>query len=619
MWGALDVVAKLENDGTLRISERHRMRFDGDWNGGQREFRVAPGQELSFAGMSRVEADGVTRPMAEARGEGINLHEYRMAGQTLRWRAREASDPPFRNEERIYVIAYSLRNIVERKPEHYVLDHDFAIPDRTGVIESLSVKLELDSAWQAPAGFVPQFERTNVPPGDSAILTVQLQWTGEGQPQFLASAVPVNTTPAAPTTAAPMTPPAPPVPPVSLLSKLAALAAFLLVGAGLTTLFLRREKALGRFAPTPQVTPEWLEEHLLAHRAEVVGVAWDGATGPGEVAALIAIMTAEGKIENLPGAPKLRLLVPRESLSDYERGFVNALFIQGDEIDPETLRLHYRETGFQPAKSIAAPLSAAAVKLVGNQKTVSWAVGCVGFVLALFVFPIMAIGFALTLVAAARYRSSLARPGLAAAIPLPLLLAALFHTYIHVSLGWLTANLIAGAFLFAVALRLASWRGSREELRRLLDFLAARNFLRQRIVQRDPEVDPRWIPYMLAFGLVPDDRWSVAAASRPQNMHFDTSNARHGYSSPASPKGVPAPVFTPAGGAFGGAGATGSWASIQTFASTVAATPTRSASSSSSSSGSGWSWSSSGSSSSSSSRSSSSSSSRSGGGGGGGW
>ncbi|HYI07489.1 MAG TPA: hypothetical protein VEK57_00335 [Thermoanaerobaculia bacterium] len=50
------------------------------------------------------------------------------------------------------------------------------------------------------------------------------------------------------------------------------------------------------------------------------------------MAALIAIMTAEGKIENVSGAPKLRLLVPRNSLSDYERGFVDALFINGNEI-----------------------------------------------------------------------------------------------------------------------------------------------------------------------------------------------------------------------------------------------------------------------------------------------
>lgn len=622
VWKALDVTARLENDGTLHVSERHRMRFDGDWNGGQRVFRVEPGQQLALLGMSRVDDGGGTHAMAEASGGGINLHEYLFDGQNLRWRAREASDPPFRNEERTYVVDYQLRNVIERRGEQYVLDHDFAFPDRPGAIESLSVKLELDSAWQAPPDFNPRFERSNVPPGESAILNVQLQWTGAGQPQYLAQpdSIPAPAVVNTPRPVVPATPPA------SMVSKLAALGGFAIAAMILMVLFLRREEALGRFEPRPEVTPAWIEEHLLVHRAEVVGAAWDGATGPGEVAALIAILTAEGKMENVPGAPRLRLLVPRESLSEYERGFVNALFIEGDEIDPETLRRHYRETGFRPEATIAATLSAAASKLVGKAPRVSWAFGCLAFVMAAVVFPIMAIAFAVTLALAVWYRNSLRSRGMATVIPIPLLIAAVLHAYINVSLGWLVANLIAGAVLLWIALRLGSWRGSELELRHLLHFRAARAFLQQRIVQRDPAVDMRWIPYMLAFGLVPDDRWSVAAANVPRrDLPFDDGrrdfNQLETRPSPARGDGGSASEFVAGGGAFGGAGSTGSWASIQTFASAVAATPVRSASSSSSSSsGSGWNWSSSGSSSSSSSRSSSSSSSsRSGGGGGGGW
>ncbi|MEO8379556.1 MAG: DUF2207 domain-containing protein, partial [Acidobacteriota bacterium] len=305
-WKSLDVTAKLQNDGTLKVSERHRILFDGDWNGGQRDFRVDPGQQLSLLGMSRVDDDGDSHRMEEAGGNGIDLHQYRFDGKVLRWRAREASDPPFQNDVRAYVIDYELRNIVARSGDHYLLDHDFVFPNRAGTIESLTAKLELDSAWQAPPEFVATFERANVPPGESAILKVSLNWTGAGQPEYLAPAA----LPSRPAVRTRLPAPAPTVPPASLLSKLAALAVFAIAAMALMILFLRREEALGRFAPRPQVTPEWLEEYLLVHRAEVVGAAWDGVTGPGEVAALIAIMTSEGKIENVAGAPKLRLLVP---------------------------------------------------------------------------------------------------------------------------------------------------------------------------------------------------------------------------------------------------------------------------------------------------------------------
>ncbi|HEX6085165.1 MAG TPA: DUF2207 domain-containing protein [Thermoanaerobaculia bacterium] len=438
-WKALDVTAKLANDGTLAVSERHRMRFDGNWNGGERIFRIEPGQQLRLFGMSRVDDNGETHPMAEAIGSGIGMHQYRFDGETLRWRARESSDPPFRNAERIYVIHYALRNVVQRDGENYVLDHDFAFVDRPGPIESFSAKLELDSGWQAPADFVPAFERANLPPGESAILKLQLKWAGEGAPEYVAPLVPPEMTPAPGVVTTPRRVPPPdlppPPPPLSMWVKLAALGAFVIAATLLMLRFLAREEAVGRHEPPPDVTPAWLEEHLLVHRAEVVGAAWDGATGPGEVAALIAIMTAEGKIENVAGAPKLRLLVPRKSLSDYERGFVDALFVKGNEIDPATLRAHYREVGFRPEQSIASALQAAARKLVGDAPATSWAFGLLAFVATLLFLPIVAIAFLVTLGLVAAYRNTFPGRTLSRILPLPLLGAAVLHTYVNDSLG----------------------------------------------------------------------------------------------------------------------------------------------------------------------------------------
>jgi SAM-dependent methyltransferase len=622
-WKSLDVEARLENDGTLVISERHVIRFDGDWNGGERVFRVAPGQELTLFAVDRIDSRGRT-PMSEAGGSGIGLHEYRFDGTTLRWRARNASDRPFRNAERGYVIQYGLRNVIVREGDAYSLHHDFAFPDRPGPIERFSAKLELDPAWQPPEDFQPSYERANLLPGEGAVLKTTLQWKGEGQPQFVGTAPPPTPVQQQPAVHVAPPPPPPPPPPVPMAQKLAAVAVFVFASLALVYWFLRGEERVGRYAPPPQVTPGWLEQHLLVHRAEVVGAAWDGATGAGEVSALLAIMADEGKIENVGGStPKLRLLVPRESLSEYERAFVSSLFIAGDEIDPQKLRSHYASTGFDPAASITTPLANAARRLVGPGNGSSWALGCMLMVFLGFFFTLNTAAFFATLLLGSFYRSSSLGRSIAALIPVPLLIAAVLHMRFASTLTSLIVNLAVALGFLAVAVRHARWRSGAFEFTNMRHFVAARDFLRRRLLNNDGEIDRRWIPYILAFGLAPElDRWSVATpqperrADLPGFEEPRFPNPSGGFTS-GSPQ-VAREVFRGGGGSFGGAGATGSWTAMASFAQSVPKPqPVSTSSSSSSSWSSGSSWSSS--SSSSSSRSSSSSSSRSGGGGGGGW
>ena len=52
-WAALDVVAHLQADGVLDVTERHTIVFTGDWNGGERVFNVRSRQKLEFLGMQR--------------------------------------------------------------------------------------------------------------------------------------------------------------------------------------------------------------------------------------------------------------------------------------------------------------------------------------------------------------------------------------------------------------------------------------------------------------------------------------------------------------------------------------------------------------------------------------
>ena len=37
-WRSVDVHARLDRDGNLHVTERQQIVFDGDWNGGERDF-----------------------------------------------------------------------------------------------------------------------------------------------------------------------------------------------------------------------------------------------------------------------------------------------------------------------------------------------------------------------------------------------------------------------------------------------------------------------------------------------------------------------------------------------------------------------------------------------------
>src|SRR5260221_6599379 len=55
-WRAMDVEARLDADGRLHVTERQAIVFTGDWNGGERIFRIEPGQSLKLESVTRVDA-----------------------------------------------------------------------------------------------------------------------------------------------------------------------------------------------------------------------------------------------------------------------------------------------------------------------------------------------------------------------------------------------------------------------------------------------------------------------------------------------------------------------------------------------------------------------------------
>ncbi|HET7706516.1 MAG TPA: hypothetical protein VFM36_10545 [Thermoanaerobaculia bacterium] len=625
VWKSLDVTAKIDSNGIMKVSERHRMLFNGAWNGGERKFRVAPGQIFQFERITWIYPDtGAGIPLIAAVGS-VPLHHYVLSGNTLRWRAREETDPPFDNRELTYVIDYVLMNVIVKEGEGYSLEHDFAFAERNGVIEAYSLDLEFDPAWKLPEGFETHIERDMIPPGESLIVDIPLGWTGQGQPAYLGVDSAVYAAQQIEEEEAPAPPSPPPVP---MPVRMGALGVFFLILLALRLWFVKREEGVGRYA-TPEVNRLWIERTLLPIKPEVVGTAWDDSTGQPEVAALIARMAIEKKLENHPGqTPRLKLLVPRESLEGYEREFVDRLFVSGDEITPAEVKKVYAATGFNPEEPLRRPLGDAAAKIVGASKFVS---GCAAVVVGAIVIAVTAPGpfakiagvvaFLFSVALAGIYRTQLGGRTSAAFLPLPLALFGIIVAIMAASDLSLAITLLATLFLVNIVLYIGAWTASPDELSMLKGLRAARDYFKN-LLERKEEIEERWIPYILAFGLGDQlDRWSVEAPVPVDEERVRRDRPRASMSIPTATSSAPSvPTFKAGGGSFGGAGATGGWAkSVGSFA---AAVPKPAPPRSSGSSSSGWSSSSSSSSSRSSSSSGSSRSSggsRSGGGGGGGW
>src|SRR5688500_11756531 len=98
----MHVEARLDANGRLHIIERQAMVFTGDWNGGERIFRVGLGQDLKLHGLSRQDAVAGER-VALRQGDLSRVDNYDWTdSRTLRWRSRLPSDLPFEAREIVY-------------------------------------------------------------------------------------------------------------------------------------------------------------------------------------------------------------------------------------------------------------------------------------------------------------------------------------------------------------------------------------------------------------------------------------------------------------------------------------------------------------------------------------
>jgi uncharacterized membrane protein YgcG len=567
-WRALDVAARLDSDGRLHVIERHAMVFTGDWNGGERRFRLGFGQDLRLKRVARLDpVSNMERALTEgdvARVDNFAWHD----STTLRWRSRNPGDPPFNRTEIVYILEYTLSNILTPEGNLFLLDHDFAFPDRPGPILAFSLDLEFDPAWR-PQRPVPRLLKLkSVFPGQGFVLAVPLEYQGPGRPAG------VRQGPAAATR----------------YSLIVFLVAALVIAYGA---FYRREKSLGRFDPLrpPSAIDEpWLQENVFKMAPEVAGAAWDDTTAAPEVAAVLARLVAEGKllteIKNNESrwfrkdVLHMQLLTDRGNLNSYERSLIDALFLGRDSTDTETIRKKYSSHGFDPASRIKGALATLVKGLVRAKPqpsppsralaVVVLGLGVVLLALAALLrheeamIALVSAGLLIFFYAAAAYRAALSRKDVGLVRLRSLKYLALLLPYLTAVIFIIAGNpfalslpLLAGGAFFVLGAYLnvlsnAMCKDGKERIALKKRLAAARRYFIEQLKLSKPQLKDEWLPYLIAFGVGPQvDRWFRAYGGSTNTGVSDP---------PLGASGGSTGGWTGGGGKFGGAGATGSWA-----------------------------------------------------------
>jgi len=565
-WKSLDVKAKLDATGSLSVVETHDMVFDGDWNGGERTFRVFPGQSLALESVTRIDKDGTRHPLSQ--GDLSAVDAWNWSGPyVLRWRSRLPSDPPFTETELVYEIAYKLSGIlVKQGRTSYTLDNDFAFPDREWPIDAFTLSLVLDPAWKPEEPFTGTFGPQALHGRQGFVVKIPLTYTGTGQPEAAKG----------------------------IASPRLRVALLLLFGAAVLVLYFRwraRERALGRLAPLTApgaIDAAWLSKNLFSLSPEEAGALWDEKIGPPEVSAVIARLVSEKKLSTEADGKKMtmRLLVPLDRFTGYDHDLVKALFFGKPETDTDAIKAHYKSSGFDPASKIEPGLKA---KLAGrpdfqdtSPKPSRWATPLLfaaglGLHLAAVLTEkeepgqLFSIAFLYLVVygigAACAWAFQKRIVGVDAHSPVFLWVPAFLFLY-----AWLGVRdprpaplwPVLGSLLMRLAVvngifNLAKTRNGVHRIARRKALASARAYFIHELAQPAPRLQDSWFPYVVAFGLTSEaDHWFKAyggAAAASAGSGLSRAGSSSGSSSSSSGGG-----WSGGGGAFGGAGSSGSWA-----------------------------------------------------------
>jgi uncharacterized membrane protein YgcG len=280
----------------------------------------------------------------------------------------------------------------------------------------------------------------------------------------------------------------------------------------------------------------------------------------------------------------LKLLVDRSEFTDYEKTLVTALFGSSDTTDTESLKKRYRSTGFDPASKIRGGVESKLKQIRGFAKgspkprweptglllAAAFAILVAAFVVSPAqrgMVPGILIGFTLVwvvfglipaMVGQGRLRS-IVGACVWIAIGLAVYAFAIWGIAGQSGVSWLH---VAGALLWATGLTRATFnllatRESAESLARRRELQRARAWFEAELGKAAPQLEDRWFPYLLAFGLAPDvDRWFRRFGGESTSSFAPGgSGGRIGGGGSIGGGG-----WTGGGGSFGGAGASASWA-----------------------------------------------------------
>ncbi len=612
-WDSIDVVANLDAEGRLLVTETQTIVFNGDWNGGERRFNIRPRQQMQLINIDRAEGDGWKPMVRDSSLDDVDDYAF-TDDKTLRWRSRLPNDPPFVKTKIKYVLLYQLSNIVLKDGDEFALDHDFLFPERDGVIARATVELTFDPVWQPRAAVSSRYTADRVMPGHGLVLKIPLRYTGAGVPATLDTSLPRGI--------------------------VRALWLLLAVPIAVVAWAFARERWYGRFEPLHAPVDEaWIREHVVNHPAEVVAAAWDTNIEGAEVVALIARLVAEGKLKSdtTKKSMALHLVANRNTLEGYERALIDALFFQKrTHTSTELVRKHYSKKGFDPSDVIRAGLKTRAAAILPPGR-MPWSVPL--FATILYAGGAVLIGREWM---TGRIETNVAALFIVGSLPL-ILYARREGLRFRANIQWgprkALSSLLPGALALAVA-AIYLWRWAdggdvpvsdrfvvgivtltlsvllagvgalkstqhRAALAFRKKLASGREFFVAELAKERPALRDEWFPWVLAFGLGKQmDDWSAAQAAADSTSSGRSSASSSSFGSSGGGGSSSASWTGFGGGRSGGGGAGASWAA----AASGLAAPIAPPSSSSSGGGSGGSSSSSG-----------GGGGSSGGGGGGGW